>query len=116
MVDENAKGYIEASLQEGTTPLVKKMNGKYIRSFKNFMYPGSSENDFQGPRSILYKNFKLILAENGNGLELYDLKKDRAETNNIADAHPEVVTELNEKLLNWQESVLNSLTGADYKK
>jgi len=49
-------------------------------------------------------------------MELYDIKKDRAETNNIADTHPEVVTDLNEKLVNWQASVLNSLKGADYEK
>ena len=119
VIGENAEDYIEADLQEGTTPLVKKMDGKFTRSFKNFVYPGMSENDVQGERSILHKNFKLYVTENTENesvMELYDIKKDRAETNNIADTHPEVVTELNEKLVNWQASVLNSLKGADYGK
>ena len=119
VIGKNAKNYIAADLQEGTTPLVKKMNGKFTRSFQNYAYQDISKEDFNGPRSIVFKDFKLIMdanSESEEGLELYNIDKDRAETNNIADAHPEMVAELKEKLQGWQESVLNSLTGADYEK
>jgi arylsulfatase A-like enzyme len=46
--------------------------------------------------------------------ELYDLEKDRGETNNIASEHPEIVRAMQAELLEWQESVERSLTGADY--
>ncbi len=33
----------------------------------------------------------------------------------LADSFPEIVEEMQTQLHNWQESVLNSLSGADYK-
>ncbi len=46
--------------------------------------------------------------------ELYDLEKDRQEKDNIASQHPEIVKAMRAELLEWQESVQRSLTGADY--
>jgi hypothetical protein len=50
------------------------------------------------------------------GYELYDLENDRAETINISKTRPEVVDSLRKQMRTWQESVLNSLTGADYNR
>ena len=47
--------------------------------------------------------------------ELFDLRADPAEKNNIAAQHPEEVARLARQLRAWQESVLSSLTGADYR-
>jgi arylsulfatase A-like enzyme len=119
VVGENADQYIEAHLQEGTTPLAKKLNDKYTRSFKNFVYNDISKDDYKGPRSIMFKNFKLVVddgPENTDIMELYDIEKDRMETNNIIDSHSDTAANMKEKLFKWQESVLHSLTGADYEE
>ena len=111
--------YIDPKLQEGTTPLAKKMAGKYTRDFLNFKYIRISENDFSGARTILKGNFKLMVegqAPNKNGFELYDILNDPAEQKNLAGEHPEIVQEMQADLREWQESVLNSLSEADYKK
>lgn len=114
---ENPLDYIDPQLQEGTTPLAKIMDGKYTRKFRNYIYPAIAEKDFYGERAILTNRFKLILdgdSPNEDGDELYDLENDRSETVNVAYKYPEVVDSLQTQMRTWQESVLNSLTGADY--
>jgi arylsulfatase A-like enzyme len=114
---DSVQDYIDSMRQEGTTPLVKKLNGKYTRSFRNYVYTDISEGDFSGERTIMHKNLKLVVdgqSPNEKGFELYDIESDRAEQINIADSHPEKVKQLNDQLQKWQESVLNSLKGADY--
>ncbi len=115
----NPVPYIDPVLQEGTTPLAKKLGGKYTRDFLNFKYTGNSENDFTGERTILKGKYKLMMegqTPNANGVELYDLQKDPAELKNLAGENPETVKEMQKELRKWQESVLNSLKGSDYKK
>ncbi len=115
---DSPEDYIDPVLQEGTTPLAKMMNGKYTRTFRNYVYPAVSEKDFGGERAIMTNKFKLILdgeTPDANGFELYDLENDRAETKNVASEYPEVVKSLQSQMRAWQESVLNSLTGADYR-
>lgn len=117
IVHDATPEYIESELQQGTTPLVKKMGNKYTRSFKNYVYDSISENHFNGSKTIMHENFKLMVnenAQNTTAFELYDIEKDRAETNNIAHLHPDKVEALRIKLFEWQKSVLNSLKGNDY--
>jgi len=116
--DETAEPYIDPKLQEGTTPLVKMMAGKYTRNFRNLKYDEISENDFVGERTIMKNQYKLVIegeSPNENGFELYNIRNDPAETKNLADEHPEIVEEMQSELRKWQESVLNGLTGADYE-
>ncbi len=118
LYNENSTPYIESELQEGTTPLVKMLAGKYTRSFRNLKYEAISENDFGGERTIMGGRYKFVLdgdSPNEKGFELYDIQNDPSETKNIADELPELAGEMNNQLRKWQESVLNSLTGADYK-
>ncbi len=112
----DSQPYIDPALQEGTTPLTKMMAGKYTRTFRNFHYPAVSEQDISGARVMMDHRFKLILGESGDneGIELFDLVKDPAEIHNLKDAEPEVVEAMQKELNQWQQSVLNSLTGADY--
>ena len=60
--------------------------------------------------------YKLILkpTKKGTGRELYDIRKDPAETKNLAVTEPEITKLMEQTLKTWQYSVLNSLTGADY--
>ncbi|MGB6221283.1 MAG: hypothetical protein WBG04_09630, partial [Haloferula sp.] len=109
--------YIDPKLQEGTTPLVKLMGSKATRDFVNFRYPAINDADYLGPRSIIVGDHKLVVRENNKGepgIELFNLKIDPAEKTNLIDKEPELALKLQDQLRQWQESVLNSLTGADY--
>jgi arylsulfatase A-like enzyme len=78
-----------------------------------------TEDDYLGPRSIIEGDHKLVIHEQKNGapkIELFDLKADPAEKTNLAAQQPELVKSLQTKLRQWQDSVLKSLTGADYGK
>jgi arylsulfatase A-like enzyme len=109
--------YIDPELQKGTTPLVKLgPDGTPTRDFQNFIYPQIEERDYAGARAILDNRYKLVLdGGRGTGKELFDVRADPAEKKNIIAAHPEVAERLERQLRAWQESVLQSLTGADYR-
>ena len=109
--------YIDPELQEGTTPLVKLSGNKATRDFLNFRYPTVNDADVLGPRSIIEGDHKLVVREKKGetSIELFDLKIDPAEKTNLAEAKPELARKLRADLHRWQESVLNSLTGADYR-
>lgn len=111
--------WIATEHQIGTTPLVKKMNGKATRDFKNFRQPAITNDDYRGPRSIIDGKLKLVIHEPKNGpvkRELFDLDADPAEKTNLATQRTADVNRLESKLRDWQASVLQSLTGADYRK
>ncbi len=112
-----ATPYIDPELQKGTTPLVKKMGGKATRDFTNFRHPVITDADYFGPRSIIEGDHKLVIQGQKGGsakIELYDLKNDPAEKTSILTQEPALAQKLQSKLHEWQQSVLHSLTGADY--
>lgn len=116
--NEESQPYIDPQLQEGTVPLVKIMDGKFTRSFRNLHYPGISEGHTGGARTMIDKQYKLLIDAQGGGesiVELFDLRNDPAEENNLAALHPAIVETMQNKLLLWQQSVLLSLTGQDYR-
>jgi len=118
LFDDTCDPYIPMQLQEGTTPLVRKRHGKYTRTFRNCVYTEISEEDFQGERVMMSDRYKLIIegdTPNDRGFELYDIEKDPGETINLADDDPVMAAQMAAALRAWQESVLNSLTGADYR-
>jgi arylsulfatase A-like enzyme len=95
------------------------MGGKATRDFTNFRHPVITEEDYLGARSIIEGDQKLVIHEQKSGapkIELFDLKADPAEKTNLAAQQPELVKSLQTKLRQWQDSVLKSLTGADYRK
>ena len=112
--------WIDPKLQEGTTPLVKLMNGVATRTFRNVHHPEITPLDYLGPRVVLDNQYKLVIHDGESPeeplIELFDMKADPSEDNNIAQEHPEVVDRMKRELATWQTSVLESLTGADYKK
>ena len=115
----DAKPYIDPELQKGTTPLVKLSGGIATRDFLNYLQPPITEIDYRGDRAIRDHDFKLVLRDGKKGAvseELFDLKNDPGETRNLITERPELAIELKGKMRVWQESVLNSLRGADYAK
>jgi arylsulfatase A-like enzyme len=108
------KPYIDEELQKGTTPLVKLMGGIPTRNFKNNHHPSIMEADYSGERTLLDNRFKLLVSKKGD-VNLFDLEKDPAEKQNVADDHPEIVKKMKKQMHEWQSSVLNSLMEKDYE-
>ena len=113
----NLEDYLDPKLQQGTTPLVKLMGGIPTRNFRNYRHPTIDPADYSGTRTIVGNRYKLILATSpkGDQRQLFDLQDDPAETSNVFEAHPRIAAELESELRDWQESVLNSLTGKEYR-
>jgi len=116
-LDGEKQPYIQPELQIGTTPLVKILNGKYTRSFRNYVHQEILEIDYSGWIAVLDNRFKLVI-NGGSAIsskELFDILNDPAEKNNLIISYPEIAVNLEKQLRDWQESVLLSLTGEDYK-
>ena len=118
---ENPEPYIDPKLQQGTTPLVKMMAGRYTRNFRNLRYAKVNDQDFGGPRVILDNRYKLVVGTRSGAstdgepkAELFDIRRDPAEKKNLVETKPEIAKRLKTQLRKWQQSVLHSLTGADY--
>lgn len=47
----------------------------------------------------------LLMAQNPNRIELYDLIMDRGQQNNLADVHPEITNTMKRKLLEWKATL-----------
>ena len=95
------------------------MGGKATRDFTNYRHPAITDDDSLGPRAIIDGRFKLVIHEpkTGNAKhELFDLQADPAEKTNLIQQQPAVAEKLQTRLHEWQQSVLRSLTGADYQK
>ena len=85
--------YIDPELQKGTTPLVKLMRGQATRNFNNVHHPGITEQDYRGQQSFIVGDHKLVVRtrDEGDGIELFNLKDDPGETTNLATEKPELV-------------------------
>ena len=87
--------------------------------FANHKHPKMAPQNFQSGAAWVADRYKLLMPRaRGNKEqvpELYDIENDREEKNNIASQHPEIVKAMWSELLEWQESVERSLTGADYQ-
>lgn len=109
--------WIDPEQQKGTTPLAKLMGGKATRNFTNYRHPALTDDDYRGPRAVIDGRFKLVIHERSGGdakRELFDLEADPAEKTDLAVRDPATADKLADRLRQWQQSVLNSLTGADY--
>ena len=114
---KSPKPWISSELQEGTTPLVKLMNGKPTSTFKNVHLDQITDSNYTGPRAITTQRYKLILGQSSSDqVELYDLTNDTGETQNLAASEPKIVAELKSEMHRWQTSVLQSLTGGAREK
>lgn len=109
--------YIDPEMQKGTTPLVKLMDGIATRNFKNFHHPGIEEQDFGGARALLGNQYKLVIHGDAGPAakrELFDVRADPTEENDLIEDLPDLAKEMETQLRDWQQSVLESLMGNDY--
>jgi arylsulfatase A-like enzyme len=114
-----AEPWIAPELQRGTTPLAKLAGGKATRDFTNYRHPAPGDADYLGPRAIIEGHHKLVIHESKQGaekVELFDLESDPAEKANLVSQQTALASRLQLHLRDWQRSVLQSLTGADYQK
>lgn len=108
--------WIDPKWQQGTTPLVKLMNGKATRDFQNFRHPEITDEDYRGSMALIDGQYKLVVHDRGENrnIELFNLEEDPAEKNDLSQSKPDLTRKLEKELHDWQSSVLKSLTGADY--
>jgi arylsulfatase A-like enzyme len=117
LVKRQPQPWIDPELQTGTTPLVKLMGNKATRDFTNYHHGAISDADYLGARAIIDGDLKLVIHDQKNGdakQELFDLSADPAEKNNLINQQGAVAERLHGQLRQWQASVLQSLSGADY--
>lgn len=108
--------WISEELQRGTTPLVKMMGDIHTRNFRNYRFTEIRPQDYAGSRTMLDHCYKLVVKGVGAQatFELYDVRNDPAESQDIASLHPGLVMQMRDRLSAWQQSVLVSLTGHEY--
>lgn len=76
---------------------------EYGRNNIAFRYP---EGKDKSPNlAVRSGDWKLIMNNDGSDIQLFNIKKDKYETTNIADKEPATVAKLKEKLLGWWASL-----------
>lgn len=91
-------------------PLLLKPDGPFSRDaiYQHFPgYLGAGKNTWRTtPVSLIQSgDWKLMEFLEDGRLELYNLKDDIGETQNLATTHPEKARELHQKLITWRESI-----------
>jgi uncharacterized sulfatase len=66
--------------------------------------PGPPRNRFPD-LAVRDGNWKLLIDEDGTGVQLYDLATDPSESKNLAEAHPDVVKRLTAAVLTWNKTL-----------
>ncbi|MCJ8330391.1 MAG: sulfatase [Lentisphaeria bacterium] len=89
---------------ESILPLLKE-TGKLEREAIFWHYPHYGNQGGTPGCSIRKGDFKLIEFFEGNVLELYNLREDISETNNLAETMPDKRDELHADLVAWRKSV-----------
>jgi arylsulfatase A-like enzyme len=122
----NPEPYIQPELQEGTTPTASRLDIGSIRTFRSHRHPHVRADDFAGHTAVLGNRYKLVVlagrsqdssagsSSSAPTRELYDVRGDPGEIKNLVQVQPEIASEMERHLRDWQRSVLTSLTGADY--
>lgn len=81
-------------------PRKKDMYWEYGRNAYAFNYPKG--RDRSPNLAIRSGKWKLLMDYQRDHVVLYDMEKDRYETTNIAESHPDIVDELRTKLYTWR--------------
>lgn len=89
------------------------LTGSPMTRKKDLMWDFGRNNAFNFPRNPYHRspslairrgNWKLLINPDGSNAQLYDLASDPEETLNLAPQHPELVSELSRKLLEWWDA------------
>ncbi|WP_343306344.1 sulfatase-like hydrolase/transferase [Chitinophaga niabensis] len=84
----------------------KEIFWEYGRNDIAFAYPkGNNINNRSPNLAVLSGEWKLLMNSNSTDIQLYNIKKDKAETNNLKDSEPAIVAQLKDKLLQWWSSL-----------
>lgn len=83
-----------------STPRTKDMYWEYGRNDYAFNYPKG--RDKSPNLAIRSGKWKLLVDYQKEDVQLYDMVKDKYETSNVAESHPDVVKELKTKLITWR--------------
>ena len=89
---------------ENLWPAIKD-NAPLDRETKYWHIPHYSCSAAPPAAAVRKGDYKLILWFEDNSVELYNLKKDLGEQNNLVKTHPEIATELMAELKAWLEEV-----------
>ncbi len=81
----------------------KEMFWEYGRNDIAFRYPLG--RDKSPNLAIRSGDWKLLMNSDGTDVQLYNIKIDKYETNNRADSEPDIIAQLENKLLQWWSSL-----------
>jgi hypothetical protein len=98
------------------TPVLDEMSTTGLK-FERFYEMDPPFSRKGGPLQVFKGESSEVLFRENRGttsIELFNLKADPAEKSNLIDQQPDLASKLQTDLRNWQDSVLMSLTGADY--
>jgi N-acetylgalactosamine-6-sulfatase len=71
-----------------------------------FEHDATQYGDYWWPAGAIRRgSWMLLLSQNGERMELYNLDDDRNQDNNVATAHPEIVAPLKIALQEWQKTI-----------
>lgn len=81
----------------------KEIYWEYGRNDIGFKYPKGQNRS--PSLAVREGKWKLLMNKDSDRIELYDIAKDKNETNNVATAEPDQVKRLSKKLLTWWRSL-----------
>ncbi|WP_210420875.1 sulfatase [Chitinophaga sp. XS-30] len=81
----------------------KEMFWEYGRNDIAFRYP--PPRDKSPNLAIRSEDWKLLMNSDSTDIQLYNIKEDKYETNNIQESEPAIVEKLKDKLLRWWDSL-----------
>jgi arylsulfatase A-like enzyme len=102
-VDFNGENLSAALLGKKTVKRHAPLLWEYGRNEESFFYPQGKD---RSPNvAVRDGKWKLLINANGSGAELYDLSKDSAEENNLAEKDAAVTKRLSRAALAWRKSL-----------
>lgn len=102
---------LEGQMKERPAPIGFWQTGHGFPLVEDDRHTMSTDSGFAAWNDTRYK----LMKQGPGRYELYDLSTDLSEKQDVAAGHPEIVNRMKEELERWQQSVLNSCRGRDYK-
>jgi len=97
----------EAYVPDGES-IVKAMKGEAFKRNKTIYWQwlfSASNKDFWASLAIQEDNWKMLINEKTGRRELYNITEDWAEANNVIEQYPEKAQELENKMMQWKETL-----------
>ncbi|MEL7119523.1 MAG: sulfatase-like hydrolase/transferase [Bacteroidota bacterium] len=97
--DLDGENFAKALIQQAQYKRKKELFFEFGRN-EHFNFP-KTKNDISPQLMVRKDHWKLFASSDGSVVELYDLKADPNEQNNVAKENPKLVKKLKAKLLQW---------------